>query len=129
MRDLYTWTFLFLVVIASTAGDILQSRAMKQIGDVGELRRLRGIGYVMKRVVTSSSFMLGLLFMAIAFFSLMIALSWGDVSLVVPASASLTFITNAFAAKFFLKENVDRRRLLSAALVAIGVALLSVQEW
>jgi drug/metabolite transporter (DMT)-like permease len=129
MRDLYTWTFLFLVVIASTAGDILQSRAMKQIGDVGELRRLRGIRYVVKRVVTSSSFMLGLLFMAIAFFSLMIALSWGDVSLVVPASASLTFITNAFAAKFFLKENVDRRRLLSAALVAIGVALLSVQEW
>ena len=129
MRDLYTWTFLFLVVIASTAGDILQSRAMKQIGDVGELRRSRGIGHVIRMVATSSTFMLGLLFMAIAFFSLMIALSWGDVSLVVPASASLTFITNAFAAKIFLKENVDRRRLLSAALVAIGVALLSVQEW
>ena len=129
MRDLYTWTFLFLVVIASTAGDILQSRAMKQIGDVGALRRSHGIAYVIRRVVTSPSFMLGLCFMAMAFFSLMIALSWGDVSLVVPASASLTFITNAFAAKIFLKENVDRRRLLSAALVAIGVALLSVQEW
>jgi drug/metabolite transporter (DMT)-like permease len=129
MRDLYTWTFLFLVVIASTAGDILQSRAMKQIGDVGELRRSHGLGYVLRRVVTSTTFMLGLFFMAIAFFSLMIALSWGDVSLVVPASASLTFITNAFAAKIFLKENVDRRRLLSAALVAIGVALLSAQEW
>ena len=129
MRDLYTWTFLFLVVIASTAGDILQSRAMKQIGDVGALRRERGLGYVIMRVATSGSFMLGLFFMAVAFFSLMVALSWGDVSLVVPASASLTFITNAFAAKIFLKENVDRRRILSAALVAIGVALLSVQEW
>lgn len=129
MRDLYTWTFLFFVVIASTAGDILQSRAMKQIGDVGALRRERGLGYVIRCVATSGSFMLGLLFMAVAFFSLMVALSWGDVSLVVPASASLTFITNAFAAKIFLKENVDRRRILSAALVAIGVALLSVQEW
>ena len=129
MRDLYTWVFIFMVVLSSTAGDILQSRAMKQIGDVGALRRARGLAYVIRRVVTSPSFMLGLFFMAMAFFSLMIALSWGDVSLVVPASASLTFITNAFAAKIFLKENVDRRRFLSAALVAIGVALLSVQEW
>ncbi|HEY3926933.1 MAG TPA: EamA family transporter [Candidatus Koribacter sp.] len=125
MRDLYTWSFIFLVVISSTAGDILQSHAMKVIGDVGQLRRARGLGYVIRRVVTSPSFMMGLFFMAMAFFSLMIALSWGDVSLVVPASASLTFITNAFAAKIFLHENVDRRRMFAAVLVAAGVALLS----
>ncbi len=125
MRDLYTWGFIFLVVIASTAGDVLQAHAMKVIGDVGNLRRERGLGHVIYRVVTSPSFMLGLFFMALAFFSLMIALSWGDVSLVVPASASLTFLTNAIAAKLFLHENVDRRRIAAAVFVAIGVALLS----
>lgn len=125
MRDLYTWTFIFLVVIASTAGDILQARAMKLIGDVGQLRRTRGIVYVIGRVLSSPSFMFGLFFMAVAFFSLLVALSWGDVSLVVPASASLTFITNAVAAKVFLKENVDRRRFFAAVLVAAGVALLA----
>ncbi len=125
MKTLYTWTFIFAVVFASTAGDILQSHAMKKIGDVGKLRRERGITYVVFRVVTSPSFMLGLMFMAIAFYSLVIALSWGDVSLVVPASASMTFITNAFAAKMFLKEDVDKKRLVAAILVAAGVALLA----
>ncbi len=125
MKTLYTWSFIVAVVLASTAGDVLQAHAMKVIGDVGELRRQRGTPHVVMRVLTSPSFMLGLFFMAVAFFSLVIALSWGDVSLVVPASASMTFITNAFAAKIFLKEDVDARRLLAALLVAAGVALLA----
>jgi drug/metabolite transporter (DMT)-like permease len=63
--------------------------------------------------------------MACAFFSLLLALSWADVSLVGPASASLTFVTNAVAARIFLHENVDRRRWTAALLVAGGVALLA----
>jgi len=63
--------------------------------------------------------------MALSFFSLLFSLSWGDVSLVGPAAASLTFIGNAFAAKLFLHERVDRRRWMAAFLVAGGVALLS----
>jgi drug/metabolite transporter (DMT)-like permease len=125
MRSLYTWSFIALVVLASTAGDVLQAHAMKVIGDVGELRRSHGTAYVVKRILSSGSFMLGLFFMAFAFFSLLVALSWGDVSLVVPASASLTFITNAIAARIFLKENVDHRRFLAAVFVASGVALLA----
>jgi drug/metabolite transporter (DMT)-like permease len=70
--------------------------------------------------------MLGLACMAVAFFALLFALSWADVSLVAPASASLTFITNAVAAKLFLRENVDRRRWLAAVFVAAGVALLAM---
>jgi drug/metabolite transporter (DMT)-like permease len=63
--------------------------------------------------------------MAVAFFSLLFALSWGDVSLVGPAAASLTYIGNAVAAKIFLHEWVDRRRWIAATLVAAGVALLA----
>jgi uncharacterized membrane protein len=37
----------------------------------------------------------------------------------------LTFLSNAFAARIILKENVDHRRWVSALLVAAGVALLS----
>jgi drug/metabolite transporter (DMT)-like permease len=63
--------------------------------------------------------------MALSFFSLLFALSHAEVSLVAPASASLTFVTNAIAARFFLKENVDRRRWMAALCVCVGVALLS----
>jgi drug/metabolite transporter (DMT)-like permease len=47
------------------------------------------------------------------------------VSLVAPASASLTFITNALTARVFLREHVDRRRWTAAVLVACGVALVA----
>jgi drug/metabolite transporter (DMT)-like permease len=63
--------------------------------------------------------------MALSFFCLLFGLSWGDVSLVAPAAASLTFIGNAFAARIFLHERVDRRRWIAASLVAAGVALLA----
>jgi drug/metabolite transporter (DMT)-like permease len=63
--------------------------------------------------------------MAVNFFTLLFTLSIVDVSLAAPATASLTYIGNAFAAKFFLHENVDRRRWLSAIFVVIGVILLA----
>jgi drug/metabolite transporter (DMT)-like permease len=34
-------------------------------------------------------------------------------------------VTNALAAKFFLHENVDRRRWTAALFVCVGVALLA----
>jgi drug/metabolite transporter (DMT)-like permease len=125
MRHAYTWGAILLIVVTSVLGDVLMSRAMKQVGDVGELRRRTGIFSVVGRVLRNSHFLLGIVAMAVAFFSLLVALSWGDVSLVAPASASLTFVGNAAAAKFFLHERVDRRRWIAAALVACGVAFLA----
>jgi drug/metabolite transporter (DMT)-like permease len=125
MTTAVTWAGIASIVVTATAGDILQSRAMKEIGDLGAMRQSQGVFYVVRRVASSSRFMLGLLFMALAFFSLLVTLSWDDVSVVGPASASLTFIASAFAARIFLKERVDHRRWLAALFVAGGVALLA----
>ena len=121
----YAWGAIGAIVLASTAGDVLLSKAMKQVGDVHELWERTGLFTVVGRVVSNPNFMLGILAMAVAFFSLLFGLSWGDVSLVVPASASLTFVANAIAANFFLHEKVDHRRWTAAVLVAAGVALLA----
>src|ERR1700719_4502765 len=96
--SLYTWSAILAVVFASVVGDVLVARAMKQVGDVGALRRQRGLWTVLARVLSNQNFVFGVAAMAVAFFSLLFALSWGDVSLVAPAAASLTFIGNAFAA-------------------------------
>ncbi|MBZ5703780.1 MAG: EamA family transporter [Acidobacteriia bacterium] len=125
MKHLYTWSAIAVIVLASTAGDVLLSRAMKQIGDVGELRRRSGLLSVVGSILRHPSFLLGVLAMTVAFYSLLFGLSWGDVSLVAPASASLTFVASAIAAKFFLHERVDHRRWLAAVLVAAGVLLLA----
>jgi len=125
MKTLYTWSAILLVVSASTTGDILLSKAMRHIGDLGALRREKGLLAVAARVLTSGQFLLALAFMALAFFSLLVGLSWADVSLVAPTAASLTFVTNAVAARIFLKEVVDRRRWFAALFVAGGVLLIA----
>jgi drug/metabolite transporter (DMT)-like permease len=125
VKHFYTWTSIFAVVIFSTIGDVLISRAMKTIGDIGHLWRDYGTFHVIRSLFRNGTLWLGVLFMALGFFSLLFALSWADVSLVGPASASLTFLTNAIAAKFFLKENVDRRRWIAALLVSCGVVLIA----
>jgi drug/metabolite transporter (DMT)-like permease len=125
MTHLYTWTAILAIVLASVVGDVLLARAMRQVGDVHALFRRSGLWTIVTRVLTNPNFALGVAAMAVAFFSLLVALSWGDVSLVAPAAASLTFIGNAFAAKIFLHEKVDRRRWIAAVLVAAGVALLA----
>jgi multidrug transporter EmrE-like cation transporter len=125
MKEVYTWGAIVAVVIASTTGDVLLSRTMKRVGDVGELRRRAGLLAVAACVCRNPGFFAGVLMMAVAFYSLLFALSWADVSLVGPASASLTFIGNALAAKFFLHERVDHRRWIAALLVGGGVALLA----
>lgn len=125
MKMLYTWSAILVLCLTSTAGDTLISSAMKSIGDVQELRARRGLLHVMGRVMGCPTMWFGIGFMTVGFFSLLFALSWADVSVVGPASASLTFLCNAVAARVFLKERVDSRRWAAAIFVAAGVALLA----
>jgi len=121
---LHTWAAIVVIALSSVIGDVLMARAMRQVGDVGELRRSIGLFGVIWRTLSNPTFVIAVVAMAVAFFSLLFGLSWGDVSLVGPAAASLTFIGNAFAAKIFLHERVDRRRWIATVLVGAGVALI-----
>ena len=120
-----TWALILTVAVTAIAGDVLTAGAMRRIGDLDLIREKSGLGGAIKAVVGSPIFLLGVVCMALSFFSLLFTLSKVDVSLAAPASASLTFIGNAAAAKFFLHENVDRRRWFAAIFVCIGVVLLS----
>ena len=113
------------IVIFATVGDVLIAAAMRGIGDLDEIRAQRGMSGAVTAVVGNARFLSGVVFMALSFFSLLFALSHADLSLVAPAAASLTFVTNAVAAKIFLNENVDRRRWIAALFVCAGVALMS----
>jgi drug/metabolite transporter (DMT)-like permease len=114
-----------VIVLSSTAGEVLTAAAMKSIGDLDEIRAHSGLKGAIRAVVTCPLFFAGVGFLALAFFALLFALNHLPLSLVAPASASLTMVTNAVAAKFFLKENVDRRRWTAAVLVCLGVYLLA----
>jgi drug/metabolite transporter (DMT)-like permease len=125
MRNLYTWLCIFSVVCFSAAGDVLIALAMRRIGDLGQFRRDHGFFAVIARVLSSAALFGGIFFMAMAYFGNLLGLSWADLSLMGPASAALTFVTNAIAAKFFLHENVDKRRWIATIFVFCGVLLLT----
>ena len=112
------------IVLTATAGDVLLASAMRAVGDLDHIKADRGLRGAIWAVVSEGRFLAGGTCMALSFFSLLFALSRADVSLIAPAAGSLTFVSNAVAAKWVLHENVDRRRWLAAALVCCGVALL-----
>ena len=126
MTELRAWAAIGFIILASTTGDVLLSHAMKKVGDVGELWKVRGLLAVVGRVLATPTFPFGVVAMGFAFYSLLFGLSWGNLSLVVPASASLTFVANAIAARVFLHERVGRRRWIAALLVAAGVTLMAI---
>lgn len=125
-RGLSDAAMIAAIVISATIGDVLLAAAMRGIGDLDEIRARSGMGGAIAAVLGNARFVSGVFFMALSFFSLLFALSHADLSLIAPAATSLTFVTNAVAAKIFLKENVDRRRWIAALFVCAGVALMSL---
>ncbi|MCU1248606.1 MAG: protein of unknown function transrane [Edaphobacter sp.] len=125
---LHSWSAIIAVAALAITGEVLIAAAMRQLGDLDLLRDHPGIrGYLgpIRAVLSSPLFLTGALCMALNFFAMLYTLSIVELSLAAPATASLTFIGNAAAAKIFLRENVDRRRWLAAIFVCIGVILLA----
>jgi drug/metabolite transporter (DMT)-like permease len=128
ISHLHSWSAILAVAALAITGEVLIAAAMRQLGDLDLLRDRPGIrGYLgpIRAVLSSPLFLTGALCMALNFFAMLYTLSIVDLSLAAPATASLTFIGNAVAARIFLHENVDRRRWLATLFVCVGVALLA----
>ena len=111
-----------LIVVSGTGGELCVSRAMKQIGEVKDFRP-QAIVRVILRALRVGWMWAGVSMMALAFFSLLGALSFLNVSFVVPVTA-LSYVAGALGAVFFLRERVSRRRWLGVFLVSLGVTLV-----
>ena len=113
-----------LVVLGGSAGDLLITRGMKQVGEIstlnfGELLRIAG------RAVTNRYVMAGISCMAVSYFSFLGALRLADLSLVLPAT-SVSFVITTIGARLFLKETISAARWTGILLVCLGVALISI---
>ena len=113
-----------LVVLGGSAGDVFITKGMKQLGEISTLHvgRLFGIA---GRAITNRYFLIGVLFMAVSYFSFLGALRLADLSLVLPAT-SISFVITTIGARLFLKEKISPIRLAGIVLVCVGVALISI---
>ncbi len=112
------------IILADSAGDVFLTKGMKEVGEISTInpRTLLAIG---RKVIGNRSFLAGIFFISIFFFSFLIVLSWADLSFVFPAK-SLVYVVSTLGAKWILKETVPLQRWGGIFLVCLGVALISL---
>jgi len=111
-----------LIIVVGTAGELCLGRAMKE---TGELERMHpGVAAsLLWRALRLKWIWIGVVMMAVAFFSLLLLLSFEDVSFVVPVTA-LSYLVGALGGIFFLGERVSPQRWIGISLVCVGVTLV-----
>ncbi len=113
--------YLILAVVTLTAslGDTFLSVGMRQIGPVS-LHHLNTLLFAMH-----NPWILGGVALLIGFFaSYLTALSWADLTFVLPAT-SLGYVVVALLSKFWLKEQISPLRWLGIFLITAGVGFVT----
>src|SRR5436853_7230339 len=107
------------VTVFGAAGDSMLSHGMKQAGNVS-LHHLSTLFVALLNPWVA----VGILLLLAFFASYMNALSWADLTYVLPAT-SLGYVLLALVAKFALHEQVSPMRWAGIALIAGGVGFVA----
>jgi drug/metabolite transporter (DMT)-like permease len=117
---------LFIAILSQTLGDVSLTRGMKSIGEVNTLNpvELFNIGL---QVFANPMIWLGILLLGIFFGLYLAALSWADLSFVLPITA-FGYTLNAFMSWRLLGEHVSLARWIGTLIICVGVAVVSRTE-
>jgi drug/metabolite transporter (DMT)-like permease len=107
------------VTLFAAIGDSLLARGMQQVGQIS-LQRLPDIILT----ILNPWVAVGIIFLLAFFAAYMTALSWADLTYVLPAT-SLGYVLLALIAKFLLHEQVTTTRWLGIALISAGVGFVT----
>jgi drug/metabolite transporter (DMT)-like permease len=107
------------VVVFAACGDLTLSRGMKDIGNIS-LSRLPEL----ITALANPWVLLGILLLLGFFASYTTALSWADLTYVLPAT-SVSYVLLAFMAKFILHEHVTLTRWAGILLISAGVGFVA----
>jgi drug/metabolite transporter (DMT)-like permease len=114
---------LALLIFGSTSGEIAITYGMKAAGEPARLRPKELLQFL-GRALCNGWFWVGAPLMALAFYALLVLLSWEPISLVIPASA-LSYVVGTLGAKYVLREDISAARWAGVILVCVGVALVA----
>jgi len=107
------------VTVFGSVGDSLLSHGMKQLGGIS----LSQVSTVILAVL-NPWVALGIVFLLAFFASYMVALSWADLTYVLPAT-SLGYVVLALIARFLLHEQISVWRWIGIVLISSGVAFVT----
>src|ERR1700734_2181796 len=107
------------VTVFAAAGDSMLSHGMKQVGSIS-IHHLQGVIFA----ILNPWVAVGILLLLAFFATYMTALSWADLTYVLPAT-SLGYVMLALVARFVLHEHVSPLRWLGIALITGGVGFVA----
>lgn len=114
---------IILAVLAQAVGNTLLSKGMKAIASLPSFSE--GFSVIMLlQAMQNPLIWAGIILLLVFFACFLSALSWADLSFVLPATAS-GYILNVFFANHFLNEPVSDSRWLGSILIACGIILVS----
>ncbi len=119
-----TFIVIAFAALSAAVGEALLSYAMKKTGQVNMADPSHWINLIVS-VVRNPYMSLGVLFLAVFFFLYLIALSWADLSFVLPLTA-VSYIFAALLARFFLDEDVSWMRWAGTIIIMIGIAFIAL---
>lgn len=110
---------LLAVALFASIGDTLLSRGMKEVGEI-HFSQLQNVIFA----VGNPWIICGIAFLLCFFASFSVALSWADLTFVLPATG-LGYVVLALLSHFFLHEQIDLSRWAGIALISIGVGFVA----
>jgi drug/metabolite transporter (DMT)-like permease len=113
-----------IMVAANSAGDVLLTKGMREVGEVSTFVP-RELFLVARKALHNYHFLASVFFMTVFFAGFLSLLSWADLSFVFPAMA-LAYVVSTLAAKFILGETVSLHRWAGTLLICLGVGLVSL---
>ena len=117
-----TYILLASMVFFSSLGNVLLSKGMKQVGEIGDFSPLALLSIFLK-TFTNGSIWLGIVNLLLFFVSHLLLLSWADLSYVQPASA-IGYVMVALLGYVLLGESVSPMRWVGVLFICGGVALV-----
>ena len=117
-----TYILVALIVLFGSAGNLLLSRGMKQLGAV-QVGSPIGLVRLFMRIFTSGWIWMGIGGLLLFLGCFMVVLSWADYSYVAPASATVYAVV-PLVGHFLLGEKVAPLHWVGILIICVGVGLV-----
>jgi drug/metabolite transporter (DMT)-like permease len=119
-----TYIVVMIAALSAAVGESLLSFGMRRYGSMNLAEPSHWL-ILISSVFRNPHIFLGIIFLGIFFFLYLAALSWADLSFVLPLTA-VSYLFAALLAKFFLKEEVSWHRWAGTIVIVIGIALVAL---
>lgn len=116
------WLSLAIIVISTSAADLLKSLGMRRHGEMRDFRP-SALGRALK-AIARNRFVIGAVGADfVSFLAFMVLLSIEELSFAVPATAAI-FVLETICARVLLKERVSWKRWVGVSCIVCGIGLL-----